>query len=591
MGIISHKKTKITLTYMRIKIMFSKKQTNIAFALSLSTSLMACGGGGGSTPGTTTNTPTTNNTVSTKGIITGFGSVFINGVRFETSSSQIVSQDDGTVIVENPSNAELQNILGLGQVISVSGSQSDSSNGIANTISIDNELLGQISSVSATNASFVVLGQTVSVTPNTIIDDSIIEAARGSEINNDLPFSSLPESLDQLFNVGMIVEISGIPSQNGFEATRIEDVDNTNPINTTPINNSTAEVKGIVTNLTPTQFSINDLTVIYGASDLDSEDFANLDLRDGLFVEVHGMVISSNMIEATRIELEDTFTDDTFLNNQDNIRVDDIAVSNDGVGLTTRLGIKIDPTSRTRLSDDTIDDDNVSIENFLNNVNGNLIEARGFILDENTVWTRLEIEDEPDQECRLRGPVSNISGAANNFSFEIQGVVIDTSQTLNNDFEGANNQSLGRTAFFNALQNGDIVQATSDENGIGCTNGQLTAHEVEFEAVNGVSNINSSSDSSDDSNENNNFNDTEINGTITSVSSNSIVVGGQTISVVANTLIDDSIIEDATGVEISNDQPFGSLTTSLDQLIPVGLNVEVQVNNSNGLVAISIEDD
>ena len=89
---------------------------------------------------------------------------------------------------------------------------------------------------------------------------------------------------------------------------------------------------------------------------------------------------------------------------------------------------------------------------------------------------------------------------------------------------------------------------------------------------------------------NSNSNDREINGTVSSVSTNSFVVRGRVINVTPNTLIDDSIIENARGVELSNDLPFGGLPESLQQLLPVGLNVEVQLDNSNGSVAISIED-
>ncbi len=91
---------------------------------------------------------------------------------------------------------------------------------------------------------------------------------------------------------------------------------------------------------------------------------------------------------------------------------------------------------------------------------------------------------------------------------------------------------------------------------------------------------------------NSNSNEREIKGRIISVSVNSFVVGGQTISVNANTLIDDSLIENTRGVELSNDLSFGNLSESLQQLLPIGLNVEVQlISNSNGFLAISIEDD
>ena len=56
-------------------------------------------------------------------------------------------------------------------------------------------------------------------------------------------------------------------------------------------------------------------------------------------------------------------------------------------------------------------------------------------------------------------------------------------------------------------------------------------------------------------------------------------------------MIDDSLIEAVRGVEINNDLTFGSLPESLQQLLPIGLSVEIQVSRSNGIIALSIEDD
>lgn len=264
------------------------------------------------------------------------------------------------------------------------------------------------------------------------------------------------------------------------------------------------------------------------------------------------------------------------------MRTEDLAVSADGTSFLTRLGLNITPTSRSRLEDDTIDDDdNLSVADFLGNVTGKRIEARGFPLNGETIWTRLEIEDDNDLDCRLRGPVANITGTAGDFSFSIEGVVIDVGQVNDNNFEGSGDQSIGRTAFFNQLSAGDIVQATSDDSGSGCVDGMLTAREVEFEPENDVF-IGGGNG--------NGVNDNEINGTVSSVSGNTFVVAGQTITANASTLIDDSIIEATRGVELANDLPLGSLPETLAQLLPIGLNVQVVVDRSNGLVALRIED-
>jgi hypothetical protein len=616
--------------------MFTDNLKPALLAIMTVPSLMACNSGGdGTTAGGAT-------AVTSAGTITGFGSVYVNGVRYETENARIISADDDSIILQNPTNAELQTVLGVGQTVTVRGTRTDDSNGIASSIRVDNELVGEVTTVAATDGSFVVLGQTISVTPDTIIDDSIVEAVRGTEIADDIRFGDLPESLDQLLTAGMIVEINGFPSQNGIEATRIEDVTNQPGVGGGTFE---YEVKGFVSNLIPGQFDINGLTVIYDESDLDSEDFGSMSLADGHYVEVHGSALSATMIDASRIELEDDLLDDDFNSgeveiegvikqvhpdaqgsggvvvingleirvndvsqfseglrveikgvlqtdgtivitrlqdeSEDTVRTEDMVVSAAATSFTTRLGLTITPTDRSRLEDDSIDDDdNISVTAFLGNVTGKRVEARGFPLNGATAWTRLEIEDDNDADCSLRGPVANVTGDATSFSFTIEGVAIDVSQVSDNNFEGSNDQSIGRATFFSRLGTGVIVQATSDAGGSGCVNGMLTAREVEFEPADDVF-------VGDDSN---GVSDNEITGTVSDVTATTFVVAGETITVNNATLIDDSIIEAARGVETANDELFGSLPETLQELLPVGLDVEVGVDRSNGVVAIYIED-
>ena len=619
--------------------MLSMRYMHAALAAILISSLSACSSGGGDSAVGGTE-------VTSSGPITGFGSVFVNGKRFETVGSRIVSEDDGSVLAENPSDDELKQVLGLGEVVTVRGTSTDDSNGVANTIVVDDELVGEVTSVSAADGSFVVLAQTVSVTPDTIIDDSIIEAVRGVEIPNDLRFGDLPETLDQLITAGMIVEVNGFPSQNGVEATRVEDVTNQPAPGGGALDD---EVKGFVSQLNPgTSFKINDLTVFYDNSALDSEDFASRDLAEGDFVEVHGEANGASSMNAFRIELDDDVLDDDLNSgeleiegvirkvipdavgtggiiviNGEDIRVDDVspfseglrveiegtllsdgsllvsqlkdesedtvrtedevASSVPGTSFTTRLGITVTPSDRSRLEDDTIDeDDGLTIQQFLSNINGQRIEARGFPMDNETVWTRLEIEESSDPGCRLRGPVGTITAPT---SFTIMSVTIDVSNVSENNFEGPDGLPIGRDAFFNQLSQGAIVEATSDADAAnnGCSNLNMIAREVEFEPADDVL--------FDDDGNNDGVNDNEITGTVSNVTTSTFDAGGETITVTANTLIDSSIIEAARpGTEIANDLPYGDLEETLAELLPVGLNVVVGVDRSSGVVALIIED-
>ncbi len=118
--------------------------------------LAACGGGGA--PSATTS--------YAMGRISGFGSVMVNGVHYDERSAT-VDDEDG----QNGSS----NDLGLGMVVEVDAGSVSQSAGVSTasathvrTISL---MKGPVGSVGTT--SFIVLGQTVNVTPTTVFDDML----------------------------------------------------------------------------------------------------------------------------------------------------------------------------------------------------------------------------------------------------------------------------------------------------------------------------------------------------------------------------------------------------------------------------------
>ncbi len=330
--------------------MYTHRFSTTIILLAMAAALTACGGDGS----------TSTSTDSSVGAITGFGSIIVNGVRYETENSRIVSADDGSLIVDRPSDDQVRQYLGLGQIVTVRGTRSNSSNGVANSISVDNELVGAITDVSVAESSFVALGQTVTLTRNTIIDDSIIERVRGGEIDNDRPFGDLSETLDQLLIRGMVVEVNGFPTANGLEATRIEDVDNRDRIGVENRGAGEVEVKGFVRNFNGGQFEINGLTVLFDASALD-DDFGSAGLVEGQFVEVKGTAISETTIEATRIEREDDFSSSSRSNDNEivgaasNVTADSFVIN----GRTVRVNANtlIDDSMIERVRGVEIDND------------------------------------------------------------------------------------------------------------------------------------------------------------------------------------------------------------------------------------------
>ena len=120
----------------------------------------ACGGGGDDTAGSTTASS------YSQGTISGFGSVIVNGVRWDDSGAS-VSDDDG--------NRRSSDDLKLGMVVEVDGASVDrsSSTGRALAIRYGSELKGPVGSVDATAGTLVVLGQAVQVTATTVFEAGI----------------------------------------------------------------------------------------------------------------------------------------------------------------------------------------------------------------------------------------------------------------------------------------------------------------------------------------------------------------------------------------------------------------------------------
>jgi hypothetical protein len=331
------------------------------------------------------------------------------------------------------------------------------------------------------------------------------------------------------------------------------------------------DIEGILvsvsTSADPDEIVINGITI-------QVADASSLVGLEGARVEIEGSFDDNGVLTLREVEIE----------REHNVRIEDrVAEKDPGAGtITTRLGLVVEPTGLSRVEDDAADSDDgdhLTPSEFVERVQpGDYLEARGVPnTDGSVTWARVERDDDDDLDCELRGPVESIDGTdASSFSFEIQGVTIDVSQiTSESSFGG-----IGRQNFFDNLDEGDVVEAESDEQGVGCENGRLTAREVEFENDDGVFGT------ADDGNA-----DNGIVGTPEDVTENSFVLGGRSITVNGSTLIDDSIIERALGQEFGgDDQRFdqipGGLT--LTDLLPGTFPVEVEVNADE--VALRIED-
>lgn len=125
--------------------------------LLLATVLPGCGGVDSGGTGQTVERPTT-----ASGRVTGFGSVIVNGIRYDDSQATVVD-DDG---VTRP-----RTDLRLGMVVEVQGRvRGNSGQGTASRIQFGHEIAGPVESVDLPASRLVVLGQTVQVDVDTLFD-------------------------------------------------------------------------------------------------------------------------------------------------------------------------------------------------------------------------------------------------------------------------------------------------------------------------------------------------------------------------------------------------------------------------------------
>jgi len=227
--------------------------------------LTACAEGGSSGTGLTA--PSGSHT--TQGSITGFGSVFVNGVEYDSKASKITLEGI----------AQSEDKLAVGMVVKVSGSvNADGKTGVATAIEYMDELEGIVLLPPDLAAKTVnVMGQTVHVTAETL-------------------FAGAPGlSLSGIVK-GNVIEVSGYSSGHGdIYATRME------LKKVEFVAGEEVELKGVVANLNAgaKTFMLGTLLIDYNNLD-SSTSFSN-----DLYVEIKSTSAPvNNTLVATTIEVK-----------------------------------------------------------------------------------------------------------------------------------------------------------------------------------------------------------------------------------------------------------------------------------------------
>lgn len=469
--------------------------------------LAACGGGSGG--GGDTQPPPDNggdtggidrSGIFVLGSISGFGSVVVDGVRFDTSTATIEVDDE-------PGS---EDDLRTGDIVFVSGEIDDSGNATAATVVADDLLRGPIESIDLAAGTFVVLGQTVKVEVDTAFDDSVpnndidgltvgqpvrvdgfldpagrivatrVEIDDGDDLQvvgvvSELDESALTFSIGTLLidyatatfedfdgldlADGQIVEVEGNALAGGGElpATKVERV--TDDFGAE--DDDLAEIEGIVTAvLSATEFEVNGITVTTDGATV-YEGGASADIAAGVRVDVDAVAQADGSLLATKVEFEA----------EKIVEIEATVESVDSAAGTLRtLGITVVVGQETRLEDDS----DLDLRRFsLADVNvGDFVEIGGSesdAADDEAIAVLLKRDDDGDDGVELQARVQSVSEP----DLTLLGVTVRT--TVETEFEDGDVEITAAEFFANAL--GRVVDVDGTWDG-----SVLTAENVEFEA-------------------------------------------------------------------------------------------------------------
>jgi Domain of unknown function (DUF5666)/FG-GAP-like repeat len=204
------------------------------------------------------------------GEITEFGSIFVNGIEYSTSSANIIING-----VAGRPESELR----LGMAVRVEGSiNSDGKTGVANTVEFSGDIEATIDAapvITGSRGTFTMYGIVIKTDSKTKYDNVSGLAALAA---------------------GNAVEVSGFFNANdgSFSATRIEKQPAFRKV----------ELRGFTSNVTATTFRLGpSLIVNYSAAEL--KDIPPGGLTNGMYVEVKSTTQpSNNTLQATRVSVE-----------------------------------------------------------------------------------------------------------------------------------------------------------------------------------------------------------------------------------------------------------------------------------------------
>lgn len=252
-----------------MKMTIAQKPLFLGAALSAAIILAGCGETSGTASG---------RDGASVGPITGFGSVYVNGIQFDTDAiAGAVTSDDGI---------DHEDDLVKGMLLLVDGDWRGSGQGEARGLYYDDTLRGQVESYSwdevSRTGSMTVLMQDITLTERTLFGGTLTrdEAGNPPTANDNVRVSGWRQA-DGSFVASFVGLYSG--GEEGDDRYELE---------------GTVEALDDIAGV----FKIGALEVDYSNAEFD--DFNRNELANGLLVEVEGGVYSAGRLQATEIELE-----------------------------------------------------------------------------------------------------------------------------------------------------------------------------------------------------------------------------------------------------------------------------------------------
>jgi hypothetical protein len=307
------------------------------FLFLVAAALAGCGGGGDGGVGTG------GTGTYAAGTITGFGSVIVNGIRFDDSSASVVDDDDA---------ARSRDALKLGMTVAIDSdairSDATGRSATARRIRLGSEILGPVSAVDTSTGTLTLLGQTVRIGSSTVFDANLGSGLGGVRIGQTIEVYALydvatghydatrieasdasapwhlrgpvaaVDTVQRQLRIGALTlgyaAASNVPSRLAVgDIVRVRVRGVTGPFGgwvidafgtavRTPDDRDEAELEGRITSFTSTaQFSVNGVAVDASAARFPD---GSAGVRAGALVEISGR-LSGGVLIASEVQLED----------------------------------------------------------------------------------------------------------------------------------------------------------------------------------------------------------------------------------------------------------------------------------------------